>query len=127
MRSLCIILLFVSSGFLADQEVKDVYKVVDIENDDHIYFIRNDNGTGMVVSDNDSLKVDASFTKIEVNKKYFFVLNERKFRGKASSGYMILDSSGKNHKIWDVERDGEMPKIYTAKNIKGSYIQDNAK
>lgn len=126
-----IILLFIlsASNLFAQQEVKDEYKVYKIEtteDGDYILFIKNEKDIGLVVMDNDSLNIDKSFKKIKLNKKYYFVLekDDKVFRGEPAGGYMIISNSGNTKKIWDVQKDGEMPSIYTARNVKGIHIKE---
>jgi hypothetical protein len=106
-----------------------VYKITKTEDGDYILFIKNDVETGLVVMDNDSLVVDKNYKNISEGKKYFFLLekDEKKFNGEQPSGYMIILNSGQTQKIWDVKKDGEMPSIYTAKNVKGLFIDEYMK
>lgn len=130
MKTFFLFLIFSLSDFCSQQEIKgtyEVYKITITEDGDHFLFIKNEKDTGLVVMDNDSLKVDNTFKKIKTNKKYVFILEkERKriYRGEQPSGYMIILNSGQIKKIWDISKDGEMPSIYTAKNIKGLYIKE---
>lgn len=129
MKALYLFLFLSIFNFCAQQEIRDtydVYKIMVTEDGDHILFIKNEKDTGLVVMDNDSLKVDDTFKEIKANRKYLFVLekDEKSFRGQQPSGYMIILNSGKTQKIWDVARDGNMPSIYTAKNLNGNFIKE---
>jgi hypothetical protein len=129
MKTILLILLLNISNFCTQQEIKDtyeVYKITVTEDGDHILFIKNEKDTGLVVMDNDSLKVDSTFKEIKPNRKYLFVLekDEKSFRGQQPNGYMIILDSGKTQKIWDVAKDGDMPSIYTAKNVSGKFIKE---
>lgn len=106
-----------------------VYKITKTEDSDYILFIKNDIETGLVVMDNDTLLVNDKFKNISEGKKYFFLLekDEKSFNGQQPSGYMIILNSGKTQKIWDVKKDGVMPQIYTAKNVKGLQIDETMK
>jgi len=115
--------------FCTQQEIKDtykVYKMIITEDGDHIFYIKNEKDVGLIVMDNDSLIIDDSFKKIKTNQEYIFQLEKDKksFSGQQPSGYMIILNSGKTQKVWDVVKDGEMPSIYTAKNINGGYIKE---
>lgn len=130
MKFLLLIFAFLLTNFQFNQDISniyEVYKIIDIDKDDFIFFIRNEQDMALIVRDNNSLVIDSSFQKIEIGKKYLFVLTERKFRGRETSGYAIIDSLGKNHKIWDVSKDGKMPDICIAKNVKSCYIQPTYK
>ena len=108
------------------QDIYEVYKITVTEDGDHILFIKNEKDTGLVVMDNDSLKIDNTFKEIKPNGKYLFVLekDEKSFRGQQPNGYMVILNSGKTQKIWDVAKDGDMPSIYTAKNVNGKFIKE---
>ncbi|AWH84212.1 hypothetical protein HYN59_03380 [Flavobacterium album] len=124
MKFFCSLLIFALINFSRSGEIRDLYTVIKIYETEAepIFLIKNERNTGLIVSTNDTLEVDASFSKITIGTKYLFILNERKFRGE-TSGYMIIDESGKTEKRWDVKKDGEMPSIYKAKNVKGLYIK----
>lgn len=124
-------IIFSSIAFSAQQISGDytVYKITKTEDGDYILFIKNDVETGLVVMDNDTLVVDKNYKNISEGKKYFFLLekDEKKFNGEQPSGYMIILNSGQTQKIWDVKKDGVMPQIYTAKNVKGLSINEAIK
>lgn len=124
MKLIITLATFLMLNFSSNEEVRDTYTVIKIYETDAepLYLIQNEKNTGLIVGTNDSLDIDDSFRKIESGKKYFFVIEERKFRGE-TSGYIILDNNRIEQKIWDVKKDGEMPSIYIAKNVKGRYIQ----
>jgi len=123
---LIVLLLYIFTAASYGQDIYTVYKITVTEDGDHILFIKNEKDTGLVVMDNDSLKVDNTFKEIKTNRKYLFVLekDEKSFRGQQPSGYMIILNSGKTQKIWDTAKDGDMPSIYTAKNVKGKFIKE---
>lgn len=130
MKTVLLILLFNISNFCTQHEIKDtyeVYKITVTEDGDHIFFIKNAKDTGLIVMDNDSLKIDSSFKEIKPNGKYLFVLekDEKSYRGQQPKGYMVILNSGKTQKIWDVTKDGDMPSIYTAKNVNGKFIKES--
>lgn len=124
-------IIFSSIAFSAQQISGDytVYKITKTEDGDYILFIKNGVEAGLVVMDNDSLVVDKNYKNISEGKKYFFLLekDEKKFNGEQPSGYMIILNSGQTQKIWDVKKDGVMPQIYTAKNVKGLSINEAIK
>lgn len=117
---------------ISAQTVSGIYKVCKItktEDGDYVLVIKNDVETGLVVMDNDALIIDKTFKNITEGKEYFFLLerDEKSFNGEQPSGYMIILNSGKTQKVWDVKRDGAMPRIYTAKNVKGLSINESMK
>lgn len=132
MRTIFLILLLITISGCSAQQVDGrftVYKIVTTEDGDSVLFIKNTMTSGIVVMDNDSLKVDKTFKKIELEGKYRFVLDqdEKKFSGQPAGGYMIISNSGNTQKIWDVKKDGPMPLIFNAKNVQGLYIKEDFK
>lgn len=127
-----LIIFFLLSAILFAQSKSDFYRVSKITktvDGNYILFIKNDVETGLVVMDNDELVIDKTFKNISEGKEYSFLLekDEKSFNGEQPSGYMIILNSGKTQKVWDVKKDGAMPQIYTAKNVKGLFINENMK
>jgi YHS domain-containing protein len=128
MKNILIIILFTFSIFSYSQDFNGIYSVTKIltsDDGEKILFITNDKIKGIIIMDNDDLKVNSSFKKIKKGKDYYFTLevDEKKYRGE-NDGYAIISSSGKIKRIWDVKKDGAMPYIFTAKNVKGLYVEN---
>ncbi|TPG37737.1 MULTISPECIES: hypothetical protein [Flavobacterium] len=128
MKNIFLIFLFTLSFSSYCQDFSGVYsvtKIITSDDGDKILFIKNDKIKGIIVMDNDDLKVNSSFTKIKKGKDYYFNLevDAKKYRGQ-NDGYAIISSSGKIKRIWDVKKDGAMPFIFTAKNLKGLYVKN---
>lgn len=129
---LSFLFIAISSVAVSAQQVSGIYsvsKITKTEDGDYILIIKNDSEVGLVVMDNDALVVDKNFKKICEGKQYLFLLEKdaKSFNGEQPSGYMIILNSGKTQKVWDVKKDGAMPQIYNAKNLKGLSINEAMK
>lgn len=127
MKKIYLIILFTLSFSIYSQEFNGIYcvtKIILSDDGDSILFIKNKEITGIIVMDNDELKIDSLFTKVLIGKDYYFNLkiDKKKYRGK-NDGYAIISLSGKIKRIWDVKKDGVMPYIFTANNLKGLYVR----
>ena len=102
-----------------------VTKIITTKQGDRILFIENDTINGIIMMDNDDLKVDSSFLKVKINKCYYFELEVdlQKYRGEGNDGGIVISSKNKFKKIWDVKKNGPVPYIFSAKNLKGLYVK----
>ncbi|MFP9115212.1 hypothetical protein ACLI1A_14840 [Flavobacterium sp. RHBU_3] len=123
-----LILSLVFSFFILNQEFSywKVNAIKNIENESYIVIKNDNNEFGLIVNDNDSIIVDSSFSKLEVNKTYRFLLldESRTFRGEQPQFYGVVTSDTTVVRIWDVKKDGPYPKLFKALNVKGVYIKE---
>ena len=130
MKNLIIILFLIFSYSSYSQDLNGIYfvtKIITTEQGDKILFIKNDTINGIIMMDNDDLKVDSSFLKVKINKCYYFELEAdlQKYRGEGNDGGIVISSKNKFKKIWDVKKNGPVPYIFSAKNLKGLYVKNN--
>ncbi|MET0944221.1 MAG: hypothetical protein ABWY22_02315 [Flavobacterium sp.] len=112
--------------FFQTQNYSGQYKVVKI--DAGAIFIERDNYKAIIVHGNDSLVIDKSYRKIKVGKKYYFNLPQKvEDKTRLNSGFVMLDSINGNKKIWDIKKDGPLPDIFYAKNVKGLFIKKDCR
>ncbi|SHM42759.1 hypothetical protein [Flavobacterium chilense] len=112
--------------FFQTQNYSGQYKVVKI--DAGAIFIEHNNYKAIIVYGNDSLVINKSYRKIKVGKKYYFNLPQKmEDKTRLNSGFIMLDSINGNKKIWDVKKDGPLPDIFFARNVKGLYVKEDLK
>lgn len=75
MKNIFLIFLFTLSFCSYSQDYNGVYsvtKIITSDDGDKILFIKNDKIKGIIVMDNDNLKVNSSFTKIKKRERLLF-------------------------------------------------------